>query len=60
MEAPKRLSSGQLAKVGVRIIEEASVWLRCQSCGTTWCPEPTASGKLPHDYWKCPQGCNAT
>jgi transposase-like protein len=60
MAASMRIPFCKLSKVGVRILDETKLWFRCQSCGTTWCPELTPAGHVPLDYWKCPNGCNCT
>jgi len=60
VETAKRIPFGKLGKVGVRVLDEAKLWFRCQRCGATWCSEPTPAGHVPLNYWKCPNGCNCT
>ncbi len=56
---PSRFTKGELAKVGVEIISESNVGLKCAKCGQTWSPALRSGGKLPARYWQCPNGCNA-
>jgi hypothetical protein len=64
---PLRLTAGQLAKLGVEIVgivhhvqdQHSSLTLRCTKCGTEWSHNLITGGRLPPDYWKCPNGCNA-
>jgi hypothetical protein len=64
---PIRVTAGQLAKVGVQIVgmvhhvedQHSSLTLRCTQCGTEWSLNLITGGRLPPDYWKCPNGCNA-
>lgn len=38
---------------------ETGYTLTCGTCGATWPAQPTAGGRLPVGYWRCPRGCNA-
>lgn len=49
---------GRIQQVGVEVINENSLWLKCQVCGQTWSPNLRTGGRLPRGYWKCPNGCN--
>ena len=55
---PKRVTDGELAKVGVRIIDRDSVLLECVRRGHRWTPKLMAGGRMPTGWWRCPNGCN--
>ena len=57
---PRRCTQSELAKVGVELLDERGVQLRCCNCGQIWAPDLLAGGRLPRGYWKCPRGlgCN--
>lgn len=54
-----RFTPGELKKVGVEIINQARVHLKCMKCGQLWSPNIQPGGTLPRGYWKCPNGCNS-
>ncbi len=60
MIRPKRITRGELNKVGVHLIDQRNVRLECKTCGGKWSPNLQEGGRLPKDWWKCPNGCNAT
>ena len=48
-----------LNKVGVDIIDEDRISLRCQECEGAWSPMIQPGGELLKGYWVCPyQKCN--
>jgi hypothetical protein len=59
MIRPKRLTSGELKKVGVNLLDKRKIKLECKKCGQIWSPNFQSGGKLPKGYWRCPNGCNA-
>jgi hypothetical protein len=48
-----------LSKKNVEMIDGHTLQLRCETCGAIWSPNLRPGGRLPHGYWKCPNGCNA-
>jgi hypothetical protein len=59
MVRPKRLTPGELKKVGVNLLDKGNIRLKCERCGMEWSPNLKEGGKLPGNYWRCPNGCNA-
>lgn len=57
LKRPKSYTPGQLANAGLEMLDLS--WLRCMSCGAAWSPNLRTGGRLPRNYWKCPNGCNA-
>ena len=55
---PKAMTSSELAKVGVKLLDEAKCQLQCVKCGQRWIVCREADGSLPRGYWKCHRGCN--
>jgi len=57
---PRRCTQSELAKVGVELLDERGLQLRCCNCGQIWSPNILAGGRMPRGYWKCPRGlgCN--
>ncbi len=55
-----RFTKAEMKRVGVEVVDESRILLRCMTCGQTWSPDLQAHGKLPRGYWKCPNGCNAS
>jgi len=55
---PKRFTPGELDRVGVKILDKKGIKLECIKCGQVWWPmlQP-GGGRLPRNYWKCPNGC---
>lgn len=43
---PKRFSTAELKEVGVEILDRYNVCLKCMNCGSTWCPNLQAAGRL--------------
>jgi hypothetical protein len=57
--APRVPSVAELKRVGVTIVGENPLTLRCDSCGATWAVSPPSSGtKLRPSYWQCVNQCN--
>ena len=54
----RHVTEGQLARLGIRIVDRGDLTLECIACGETWSPQLDSSGKLPHDYSVCPAKCN--
>lgn len=54
----RRLSPVQLARLGIEIVNQLDPVLKCITCGTTWSPASERSGRLPENYWHCPNKCN--
>ena len=59
MPEPTKLSAYQLKRVGVTLVDQHRVLLRCDRCGQTWSPN-IRSGRygFPPGWWRCPDGCN--
>jgi hypothetical protein len=58
MIRPKRLTSGELKKVGVNLLDKEKIRLECKKCGERWSPNLKEGGRLARGWWKCPNGCN--
>jgi hypothetical protein len=58
METEPRISIADLKKVGVTLISESSVMLKCQKCGRQW-SWPNMGGEKPVGHWQCANGCNS-
>jgi hypothetical protein len=43
-----------LARVGVTLVSDAPIELKCKTCGAEWQPGQLSSGRLPQGWWKCP------
>ena len=56
---PYRFTDGELATVGIWIIDPASYRLQCQTCSNRWWLALGYGGRLPAKYWICPNQCNA-
>jgi hypothetical protein len=55
---PKRFTPRELEKVGIRILDKEEIKLECAKCGQVWFPMLLpGGGRLPRNYWKCPNGC---
>jgi hypothetical protein len=54
----RRPLGAQMAKVGVRLLNKFGRLLQCETCETTWSPEPAGDGSLPRGFWRCPNKCN--
>ncbi len=54
----RHMDEVQMARLGVRLLDEERLVFQCTGCGETWTPELDAAGKLPFGYWICPAGCN--
>ena len=57
---PRRFTTSELARVGVIVLSESCVPLKCVNCGAVWSPDLRPGGRLPRGYWMCPSRCNAT
>jgi hypothetical protein len=57
---PKYFTEGQLAKVGVELVDLQRGILCCMECGGSWVIDHPGAGKrLPKGYWHCPDNsCN--
>ena len=60
MRGPRRYSKSELKRVGVSIIDETRIMLKCDQCDARWSPNLRTGGNLPRGYWKCPNRCNDT
>lgn len=59
LHRPRRFSAPELQRVGVTLVNAEQPLLQCTTCGERWKPMLQAGGKLPANYWQCPNGCNA-
>jgi len=57
-EDVRHLSAGELAQLGIVLLDRQNVILQCRTCGETWSPQLDANGKLAFDYHICPANCN--
>jgi hypothetical protein len=55
---PNRFNNSQMLKVGVEILDPKGILLKCVNCGQQWSPNLLAGGRLPKNYWHCPNNCN--
>lgn len=55
---PRRMSSVQLARLGVDLLNKYDLVLRCVMCGETWSPQLDHKDRLIAGYWHCPNKCN--
>lgn len=61
IKLPKSLRPSTLRSKNVTISGyDYEIQLRCDLCGEEWWVERTECGYVVRDYWKCPNGCNAT
>lgn len=61
MAAKRTLLSHNLAERGVTLIAEngdGSLWLQCISCLLIFQVKPRGLGRLPSQFWTCPNQCN--
>ena len=54
-----RATEGSLARVNVDLADSRNLRLRCQRCGQVWSPNLQTGGRLPRNWWQCPNRCNA-
>ena len=57
-ESVRHMPDGDLARLGVRLLDKQDIILQCAACMETWSPQLDSNGKLPFDYWVCPANCN--
>ena len=50
--------AAKLSEAGVKCISVSHFRLKCEKCGADWSPNVQSGGRLPRDYWVCPNGCN--
>jgi hypothetical protein len=55
---PRRMSSVQLARLGIEVLNKHALLLRCMTCGETWSPQLDRNGMLTAGYWQCANKCN--
>ena len=54
-----KYSERSLAKVGVEIVDQDRVILRCKECGAAFSPMwKTGAKRMPKRWWRCHNGCN--
>lgn len=41
-------------KAGVEPLEGPNIWFRCKRCSQKWSPNILSGGRLPKNYWHCP------
>ena len=56
---PRGYTEGNLAQVGVSILNASGRRLRCRKCGHTWAVFVGEGGTLPGRWWVCEKSCNA-
>lgn len=56
---PKSMTESELAKVGVVVVDLSAARLKCKKCGQVWSPMIQTGGRMPKNYWRCPNGCNS-
>lgn len=53
------MSEGKQQNVGVELVNfPDNIRIKCITCRIKWSPELDSKGRLPKNYWKCPNGCN--
>ncbi len=55
---PRHMSSVQLARLGVQLLNKYDLLMQCMTCGETWSPQLDRHNRLPFGYWHCPKKCN--
>jgi hypothetical protein len=54
----RRMSTVQLARLGVELLNKHGLVLRCTNCGESWTAHTDSNGRLFSGYWVCPNKCN--
>jgi hypothetical protein len=57
-EELRHMPDGELARLGVRLLNRDYIVLQCTHCRETWSPQLDSNGKLAFRYWVCPGNCN--
>ena len=53
------LITDDLMHMGVTIINRENYLLQCNACGQDWTMLLDRSGRMPDNYWVCPNECNS-
>ncbi len=56
---PARPTDSELQKVGVEWRDKSRAILGCLTCGKGWAVDAQPGGRLPRNYWRCPNDCNS-
>lgn len=54
----RRRATGQFERAGVTLLLDTPLVFQCDECGAVWSPDVQKGGRLLHNYWHCPNGCN--
>ncbi len=54
----QRLSSSEMARRGVRLLNKYGLFLECVRCRHAWSPRLRADRTLSLRFWECPNRCN--
>lgn len=54
----RRFSSDEMARRGVRLLNEYGLFLECLLCRHAWTPQLRLDRTLPQRFWECPNRCN--
>jgi hypothetical protein len=54
----RRLSTDEMARRGVRLLNKYGLFLECVWCHHTWSPRLRRDHTLPRRFWECPNRCN--
>ena len=54
----RRLSTDEMARRGVRLLNKYGLFLECIWCHQAWSPRLRRDRTLPHRFWECPNRCN--
>jgi transcriptional regulator with XRE-family HTH domain len=60
IKRPRDFTPTELARCGVTICDVSAgrAKLGCKKCSVAWFCKIKINGKLPREYWHCPNGCN--
>ena len=57
-EDVRRMTTVQLARLGLEVLNKHDLLVRCVTCGASWKPTPGRDGRLLPSDCVCPNQCN--
>jgi hypothetical protein len=54
----RKETKGRLNESSVTLLVDSPFVLQCNECDAVWSPKIQKGGRLPRNYWHCPNGCN--
>lgn len=57
-KSAKRETKKHLKEASVTLLADTPLVLQCNECDAVWSPKIQKGGRLPRNYWYCPNGCN--